>query len=137
MLWSPNRLPYHKSLIFQFQQLWRKSKQDIEFENFVITVIPSFAWGGSGSGGGVMCLRIQKKEKRKKKRPRRHLNAWTIFFDMKSIQRQCCLLAWWCLVLLSSTIFQLYRGVQLYWWRKPDDSEKIIDLSQVTDNFIT
>ena len=33
----------------------------------------------------------------------------------------------------KSTIFQLYRGSQFYWWGKSKDPEKTTDLSRVTD----
>jgi hypothetical protein len=36
-----------------------------------------------------------------------------------------------------STIFQLYRVGQLYWFRNPEYPEKVTDLSQITDFFIT
>jgi len=37
----------------------------------------------------------------------------------------------WCLTPLS-TIYQLYRGGQLYWWKKQEYPVKTTDMSQVT-----
>jgi len=32
-----------------------------------------------------------------------------------------------------STIFHLYQGGKLYWWKKPEYVEKITDLPHITD----
>jgi hypothetical protein len=43
------------------------------------------------------------------------------------------LFGWFKMLNATSTIFQLYRSGQFYWWRKPECPEKTIDMPQVTD----
>ena len=36
-------------------------------------------------------------------------------------------------MVFNATIFQVYRGGQFYWWRKPEYQKKTTDMSQATD----
>ena len=60
------------------------------------------------------------------------LNTVSVLFENKKFDSIWSLVGLWCLTPLP-TIFQLYRGGQFYWWRKPENPEKTTDLPQVTD----
>jgi hypothetical protein len=53
-------------------------------------------------------------------------------FNINQVYQSGLWLGLWCLTPLS-TIFQLYRGSQFYWRRKPEYPEKTTDLLQVTE----
>ena len=42
-------------------------------------------------------------------------------------------MVWFVMLTPLPSIFQLYRGDQFYWWRKPEYQEKTTDLPQVSE----
>ena len=65
--------------------------------------------------------------------PNKLLFIWGCFkFSLMYKQRGLIWFGIWCWTPLS-TIFQLRRGSQLYWWRKQEYPVKTTDLSQVAD----
>ena len=57
---------------------------------------------------------------------------WYIQTARKQRSNTIMVMGLWCLF-VPSTIFQIYRGAQFYWCRKPEYPEKTIYRSQVTD----
>jgi hypothetical protein len=53
---------------------------------------------------------------------------------MNDIYCKKATMLWLWRLMALSTIFQLYRGGQFYWWRKPKYSEKTNDLPHFTDD---